>query len=52
MYRKSKPVNIKKNLQSFYLFHVPFSQNITNSSRNKKKMADTCFSFPQEYIFI
>ena len=35
MYRKSKPINLKKNLHSFkYLFHVLFSQSITNSARN------------------
>ena len=34
MYRKSKSIHFKKNLHSFYLFHVLFSQSITNSARN------------------
>jgi hypothetical protein len=33
MYRKSKSINIK-NLHSFYLFHVLFSQSITNTVHN------------------
>ena len=54
MYRKQKSINLKKKLHSFYLFHVLFSQSITNSARNvccnKGSYLTSCSYFYVEVI--